>query len=274
RISCGNADSAVVMEAENTPEVVLGGTSSSETNSVPEAEDTCTAPLPPSLDGAASTPEVVLGEASPLAEEVDSSAFSAEVPASAESSTPSPEEQDTAPLLQRESERVAFLPEPKKDQAQNDTLSFEENTAQSLALVRDAKGFSPQETTSVTVKDFAKVFEEVLKGVSEVKGRKEVVLRLEPEHLGSIVVRLEDQGGKIHCIWEVANPETRALLVKYLPILEAHLGAQGMFFEHFLGDGSNAYSFWGGFWSQVPGGNQDEEVPPEDFEVSQVNFLV
>lgn len=187
-----------------------------------------------------------------------------------------PEGEDTPLLRKEDGKRVAFAPE--KNRTQDNTPSFDEDVAQFLVSVRDIGESSSQETTTVTTpvtaEDFARVFEEVLRGVSEVRGRKEVVLHLEPEHLGSIVVRLEDQGGKIHCIWEVANPETRALLVKYLPVLEAHLSAQGMFFENFLGDGSNAYAFWSTPWPQVSRGTQDEEIPLGDFEVSQVNFLV
>ncbi|MCS7241154.1 flagellar hook-length control protein FliK [Candidatus Caldatribacterium sp.] len=192
--------------------------------------------------------------------------------------TPLSEEGDATVLFGERSKERVLTPPPKGDATRSDTPSPEESLAPSLFSVKDAKEVEPQETpsvvASVTARDFAEVFEEVLKRVGEVKGRKEVVLHLEPEHLGSITIRLEDQGGKIHCLWEVANPETRELLVKYLPLLEAQLNAQGMLFESFLGKGGNAYAFWGFRWAQAAGKGEDEKTPFAGFEASQVNVLV
>lgn len=278
RISCGDVDGTGVAEGESVSslENVADSTPSSGVGSISETQSEPVVPLLPSLGEPADTPEGVFSEVSPLAEEESSNVLLEE--ASAFEVKEGLTKSDALSFEEESAEPAVLAAAPKKDQDQDNTPSFEEGTTQFFASVKGAQEPASQKataaTTSVAAENFAKVFEEVLRGVSEVKGRKEVVLHLEPEHLGSIVVRLEDQGGKIHCIWEVANPETRALLVKYLPILEAHLSAQGMFFENFLGDGGGAYTFWGNPWSQVPRSNQDEEILLGDFEVSQVNFLV
>ncbi|WP_438316725.1 flagellar hook-length control protein FliK [Candidatus Caldatribacterium sp. SIUC1] len=164
----------------------------------------------------------------------------------------------------------------KKDTAKDSTTSSEEGMTPSFAPAKNTEGTMPQDVrVSVTSpKEVAQVFEEVLKVASETRGRKEVVLRLEPEHLGSIVVRLEEREGQIRCFWEVADPGTRELLLKYLPALEAHCNALGMPFANFFGDSRNAYAFSNFRWARASERDRDDEVPFEDPEVSRVNLLV
>jgi flagellar hook-length control protein FliK len=163
-----------------------------------------------------------------------------------------------------------------KDATKDATASSKEGMTSSFVPARNAEhGVSQDVRVSIaSPKDFAKVFEEVLKVASDTKGQKEVVLRLEPEHLGAIVVRLEEQEGQIRCFWEVPNPETRELLLKYLPALEAHFNALGMPFANFFGDGQNTYAFSSFRWTRASERDGDDEVPFENLEVSQVNFLV
>ncbi len=163
-----------------------------------------------------------------------------------------------------------------KDATKDATASSKEGMTSSFVPARNAEhGVSQDVRVSVaSPKDFAKVFEEVLKVASGTKGQKEVVLRLEPEHLGAIVVRLEEQEGQIRCFWEVSNPETRELLLKYLPVLEVHFDALGMPFANFFGDGQNTYAFSNFRWTRASERDGDDEVPFENLEVSQVNFLV
>lgn len=152
----------------------------------------------------------------------------------------------------------------------------ERNAVSLFSLERGARGEALQEirVPVTSQRDFTRIFDEVLRVASEVKGRKEIVLQLEPEHLGSITVRLEEKGGQIHCLWEVANPETRELLVKFLPAFEAQLNAQGMPFANFLGDGRNTSGFSSFRWMQTENRDGEEENPVEDFGLFRVNLLV
>lgn len=185
--------------------------------------------------------------------------------------------QEAFPSLSRVEELESVVPTLREEEkvTENSTVLLDGDTTSSFVLSKGAEEPEVQEVSVSSVpREFARVFEEVLKLASETRGRKEIVLRLEPEHLGSITVRLEEQGGRIHCLWEVANPETRELLVKYLPLFEAQLNAQGMPFQNFLGDGRNAYAFLGFRSTQNAERDDAEEISFEDSEVSRVNLLV
>lgn len=183
-------------------------------------------------------------------------------------------ERATAPSLKEETVTRVWATE--RDASKNNSAPFGEEIVPSFAPAKNTDNALPEEIeVSVTSqKDFAKVFEEVLRMASETKGRKEIVLRLEPEHLGSIIVRLEEKEGKIHCFWEVTNPETRELLVKYLPTLEARFTSQGMPFANFFGNGQGAYKFSHSPWVPSPREEQGDAVAFDDFGVFQVNLLV
>lgn len=164
----------------------------------------------------------------------------------------------------------------EKDASRNGSAPLGKEVIPSYVPLKNTDNALPEEikVSVASQKDFAKVFEEVLRMASETKGHKEVVLRLEPEHLGSIVVRLEEKEGKIHCFWEVTNPETRELLVKYLPTLEARFASQGMPFANFFGNGQSAYKFSRFFWVPSSREEQGDTVSFDDFGVFQVNLLV
>ncbi len=163
----------------------------------------------------------------------------------------------------------------EKDRAEDSPTSSGEGMVSSFASAKNVERAATQDVkvSVASPEDFVKVFEEVLRVASETRGRKEVVLHLEPEHLGSIIIRLEERGGQIHCFWEVADPGTRELLARYLPALEAHFNAQGMPFTNFFGDGQNAYTFSNFRWAWVLGKEDVDETPFEDSGVFRVNLL-
>lgn len=274
----------IVLEDEQGKEV---------TTPLEDATDTI-APLPEST----SEPEIAPDSAFPLevtAEPMDGNeAFEGDIlPLESVSTTEAssvPEKE--SPELSRNFGSMSFVERPafasleektvtrvlatEKDTSRNDSTPFEEEVVPSYVPLKNTDSALPEEVkvSVASQKDFAKVFEEVLRVASETKGHKEVVLRLEPEHLGSIVVRLEEKEGKIHCFWEVTNPETRELLVKYLPTLEARFASQGMPFANFFGNGQSAYKFSRFFWVPSPREEQGDTVSFDDFGVFQVNLLV
>lgn len=163
----------------------------------------------------------------------------------------------------------------EKDRTEDSPTSSGEGMVSSFASAKNVERAAAQDVkvSVASPEDFVKVFEDILRVASGTRGRKEVVLHLEPEHLGSIVVHLEERGGQIHCFWEVADPGTRELLARYLPALEAHFNAQGMPFTSFFGDGQNAYAFSNFRWAWVSGKEDVDETPFEDSGVFRVNLL-
>jgi hypothetical protein len=273
-----------VQESMDEPEAVLENASSLVTGDEPPTQDV---PLPlttedePSTQGTAPS---LAAEGGSLVQDAPSEgkdeAFAEALEASSRKHPGFSQQGDsvTSPETAASFREKAAAPvlEVKKDTVKDNTTSSEEGMTPSFALAKNTESTSPQDVrvSVASPKDFAQVFEEVLKVASETKGQKEVVLRLEPEHLGAIVVRLEEQEGQIRCFWEVPNPETRELLLKYLPALEAHFNALGMPFANFFGDGQNTYAFSNFRWTRASERDGDDEVPFENLEVSQVNFLV
>lgn len=273
-----------VQESMDEPEAVLENASSPVTGDEPPTQDV---PLPLTTEGELPTQDTapsLAAEGESLVQDSSSEgedeAF-VEAPGASSRKHPGLSQQGdsaTSPETATSFRGKAATPVlgVRKDTAKDSTTSSEEGMTPSFVPARNAEHAISQDVrVSVgSPKDFAKVFEEVLKVASETRGQKEVVLRLEPEHLGTIVVRLEEQEGQIRCFWEVSNPETRELLLKYLPVLEAHFNALGMPFANFFGDGQNTYAFSNFQWTRALERDGDDEVPFEDPEVSQVNFLV
>ncbi len=279
-VSSVEVTDVAVQESVDEPEVVLENASSPVTGDELPTQDV---PLP------LVTGDELQTQGTPLAAE--SGSWAQDVPSEGEASAEAPEVSSWKyPRLSQQGDLATSLETAasfrekavtpilgvKKDTTKDSTASSGEGMTPFFAPTKSTEGTMPQDVrvSVASPKDFAKVFEEVLKVASETRGQKEVVLRLEPEHLGSIVVRLEEREGRIHCFWEVADPGTRELLLKYLPALEAHFDALGMPFANFFGDSQNAYAFSNFRWAWASERDRDDAVSFEDPEVSQVNFLV
>ncbi|MGQ9473267.1 MAG: flagellar hook-length control protein FliK [Candidatus Caldatribacteriaceae bacterium] len=113
------------------------------------------------------------------------------------------------------------------------------------------------ETVSVSSRDATsveKIFDRILQVVSQKNEPKEVVIKLQPESLGSIVVRLREEQNHLQCVWEIADPQARELIQRSLPLLEARLQGQGFTFENFW-DGNSQRNFgWNNssIWAENP----------------------
>ncbi|MGC8777750.1 MAG: flagellar hook-length control protein FliK, partial [Candidatus Caldatribacteriaceae bacterium] len=80
-------------------------------------------------------------------------------------------------------------------------------------------------------KEVEKIFDSILRFASRGEGPKEVVVKLQPESLGSIIIHLKEDANRLQCVWEIADVKTRELIQKSLPLLEARLQGQGFTFE-------------------------------------------
>ncbi|MEN3186377.1 MAG: flagellar hook-length control protein FliK [Atribacterota bacterium] len=141
------------------------------------------------------------------------------------------------------------------------------------------------ESETIAVSNFTdatqveKIFDQILRFASRGSGSKEVVIKLQPESLGSIVVHLKEDTNRLQCIWEIADTRTRELVQRSLPLLEARLQGQGFTFENFWGGGNQEQFNWQRSSAWVLGGVSDvmRETTEEDASMVtadyRVNFL-
>ncbi|MDK2896265.1 MAG: Flagellar hook-length control protein FliK [Candidatus Atribacteria bacterium] len=87
------------------------------------------------------------------------------------------------------------------------------------------------------------LFDRIFELATREEGPKKLVIKLEPESLGSIVVQVMEDGKRVQCFWQVADPKTQELIEQNLPLLEARLGNEGMSFQNFLGE---ERGYWNG----------------------------
>ncbi|NSW76562.1 MAG: flagellar hook-length control protein FliK [Candidatus Atribacteria bacterium] len=113
-----------------------------------------------------------------------------------------------------------------------------------------------------------KIFDNILRFVSRENGSKEVVIKLQPESLGSIVVRLKEDTGHLQCVWEIADARTRELIQRSLPLLETRLQEQGFTFANFWSGSAQEQFNWQrssgwvlGSLSDVVGEIAEEDTP-------------
>lgn len=106
-----------------------------------------------------------------------------------------------------------------------------------ISLRTEIVSISPGDATAME-----KILDRILKVVSQEDGSKEVVIKLQPESLGSIVVHLREDQKHLQCVWEIADPQARELIQRSLPLLEARLQGQGFTFENFW-DGNSQENF-------------------------------
>lgn len=145
-------------------------------------------------------------------------------------------------------------------------LEDETSTPQMTAFSPENKVISVSNLTDAN--QVEKIFDNILRFVSRENGSKEVVIKLQPESLGSIVIRLKEDTGHLQCVWEIADARTRELVQRSLPLLEARLQEQGFTFENFW-DGSAQEQFsWQrssgwvlGSLSDVVGEIAEEDAP-------------
>jgi len=135
------------------------------------------------------------------------------------------------------------------------------------------------EVVSITrlddVAEVEKIFDSILRFASQEKGTKEVVVKLQPESLGSIVVHLKENTNHLQCIWEIADARTRELVERNLPLLEARLQGQGFTFENFWGGSDGRQSNWQntfrwsfGSFSDVPVESKRRSLVFSDYRVN------
>jgi hypothetical protein len=176
-------------------------------------------------------------------------------------------------------EHSGLVDKGKIDHKSPDKLENRVALSAEVAAPRGEITSSGGEVVSITrlddVTEVEKIFDSILRFASQEKGTKEVVVKLQPESLGSIVVHLKENTNHLQCIWEIADARTRELVERNLPLLEARLQGQGFTFENFWGGSDGRQSNWQeafrwnlGSFADVLGESEGSSLALSDYRVN------